>query len=591
MQSFSGAGACPLHRRTEAMRATFLVIAVLFASAALGDAKLPGGADACIDCHNGNDAPAVDTAAFGQSVHADKASCTDCHAGYAMGPHEGELPAIGPAEQAVVARLARARWPQPERGHDAKGEKGEAKEIRVSAPRAYLACAGCHEMEHPDAMAGWQRSIHSRWLREDTKVAGPTCTSCHGSIHAVKKLAAYDPKAGARAKVPADRREIAKRCEACHGNEEFAKAAGVNPEAAVTYHDSIHGRLVRVGNEYAPVCTSCHAAKKEQGGSHAIVAKTDPASAVSSASRKDTCGRCHQGASDNFAALIAHKPIQETGGHVVPHIVHVVFSWLTTLTLLFFAFHVTVDFIYELRMRLARRHGEGGGDELKTVLRFDIHQRIQHWFMLSGVVILAITGWPLRGAGDLEASGYSRAFMRIFGGAEGAAIWHRVGAVLIIISSVYHAFYLTFLAAKKRLPIPMVPTPKDALDIRDNILFMLGVKKERPKFDRYMYLEKFDYWAIFWGIPMMVGSGFIYWFPTFFARWAPSWLITAAQIIHGEEATLAILFLFVVHFYNVHLKPSIFPMNWVWLNGRISVEALKHEHPLEYDRLKTDIEK
>jgi cytochrome b subunit of formate dehydrogenase len=101
-----------------------------------------------------------------------------------------------------------------------------------------------------------------------------------------------------------------------------------------------------------------------------------------------------------------------------------------------------------------------------------------------------------------------------------------------------------------------------------------------------MYLEKFDYWAVFWGIVMMVGTGFIFWFPAWFASWAPSWLITAALIIHGEEATLAILFLFVVHFYNVHLKPSIFPMNWTWLNGRISVENLKHEHPLEYERLK-----
>jgi cytochrome b subunit of formate dehydrogenase len=101
-----------------------------------------------------------------------------------------------------------------------------------------------------------------------------------------------------------------------------------------------------------------------------------------------------------------------------------------------------------------------------------------------------------------------------------------------------------------------------------------------------MYLEKFDYWAVFWGIVMMVGTGFVFWFPVFFATYAPSWVITSAQIIHGEEATLAITFLFVVHFYNVHLKPSIFPMNWAWLNGRITVANLKHEHPVEYDRLK-----
>jgi cytochrome b subunit of formate dehydrogenase len=575
------------------MRATFLAFALLLATAARGEPKLPGGADACVECHNGKDAPAVDLTAFGASVHADKAACTDCHQGYTMGPHDGELKALSPADQAIVDRIAKARWPAPaaKSGHGKTEVKGE--EVKVAAPRAYLACAGCHEMENAEAMAAWQTSIHSKWLRQDTKVAGPTCGSCHGSIHAVKKLAPYDPKATARQAVPADRREIAKRCETCHGNEEFAKAAGLSTETAATYHDSIHGRLVRVGSEFAPVCVSCHMASKEKGGTHAVVAKGDPSSPVAPAQRKQTCARCHENANDNFAALIAHKEIQETGGHIVPHLVHVGFSYLTTLTLLFFAFHVFVDFIYELRQRLsAKAHGHVNAvDHARSIIRFDIHQRAQHWLMLTGVILLGITGWPLRGAGDPTAAAYSSSFMKVFGGQHGAAIWHRVGAVLIIVSAVYHLFYLTFLATKKRLPISMLPMPKDALDMKDNILFMLGVKKERPKFDRYSYLEKFDYMGIFWGVILMVGTGFIFWFPVWFASWAPSWLITAAQIIHGEEATLAILFLFVVHFYNVHLKPSIFPMNWVWLTGRITVADLKHEHPLEYEKLKPELDK
>jgi cytochrome b subunit of formate dehydrogenase len=564
------------------MRATFLVIALLLAGAAGAQEKLPGGAEACVDCHKtGGDGPAVDLDAFAKSPHADAAGCTDCHAGYAMGPHEGELPALSASEQATVEKLAKATWPSGD-------EKGKTK--AVSSPRAYLACASCHS----EASEAFQGSIHARWLREDTKVAGATCGSCHGSVHAVTKLAPYAPTAAAREKVPADRREISRRCDACHGDPAFGEAAGVNPDAALTYHDSIHGRLVRVGNPYAPVCTSCHSAKPELGGTHGIVSKGDPASAVSAEQRRETCGRCHEGSTDAFASLIAHKPIQEIGGHVVPHIIHVAFSYLTTLTLLFFAFHVLIDFIYELRQRLARKggaHGHGAAaDAERSVVRFDIHQRFQHWLMLSGVIILGLTGWPLRGAGDAQAATYSASFLKLFGGAEGAAIWHRVGAVLIILSSVYHLFYLTFLASKKRLPLSMLPMPKDALDMRDNILFMLGLRKERPRFDRYMYLEKFDYWAVFWGIVMMVGTGFIFWFPAWFSAWAPSWLITAALIIHGEEATLAILFLFVVHFYNVHLKPSIFPMNWAWLNGRISVEMLKHEHPVEYDRMKGKLE-
>ena len=558
------------------MRPTVLILPALLSTLLLVPAARADDS-ACKDCHakgGDPDAPVVDFDQFKASLHAQSSvSCTDCHAGYATGPHAGELKPLADDDAKKLARLNKADW-------------GDKKKVR--AARALLACSNCHDKE----AAAYAGSVHGKWLAADAKVAGPTCVSCHGSPHAIMApLAPYAPKDGKRVAVPDDRRAIAKRCEACHGNEEFAKAAGLSTEVASTYHDSIHGRNARVGNAFAPVCVSCHAADPAQGGTHAIFAKDDPRSQVSKEHRKEACARCHAGANDNFASLIAHKPIQETGGSIVPHIIHVAFSWLTTLTLLVFAFHVAIDFVYELRQRLSRKgHAGDAVAAARSVVRFDLHQRAQHWLMLSGVILLGITGWPLRGAGDAEAARYSAQFLRLFGGAEGAAIWHRVGAVLIITSSVYHLFYLTFLAAKKRLPMSMLPMPKDALDMRDNILFMLGLRKERPKFERFMYLEKFDYWAVFWGIVMMVGTGFIFWFPAWFASWAPSWLITAALIIHGEEATLAILFLFVVHFYNVHLKPSIFPMNWAWLNGRISVDMLKHEHALEYERLKPKLD-
>ncbi len=571
------ASAAPLPRKAAHARA-----APAPASTAAAEPRKLGNAD-CLGCHaDDSTGRKIDDKLFAASVHGQNSiSCTDCHDGYGEGPHDGQGPRRSEAEQAMVARLAKGAW-------------GDGEHVvKVTAPAAYLACANCHATE---AEAFFGKSIHARWLREETGAPGPICATCHGSPHTVARtLEPYAPSGTLRVAVPADRRAMQKTCEACHGNEEFAKAAGMNAEVKHTYQDSIHGRMVRVGNAVAPACVSCHASDKANGGTHGIVAKTDPTSPVAGANRKNTCARCHEGATDNFARLIAHKAIQETGGHIVPHVIHVAFSYLTTLTLLFFAFHVFIDFVYELRQRLAARGHGVSADELKSVVRFDIHQRAQHWLMLTGVILLGLTGWPLRGAGvftgapiigGMDASAYSTAFMKLFGGAAGAAIWHRVGAVLIITSAVYHLFYLTFLAANKRLPISMLPMPKDALDMKDNILFMLGLKKERPQFDRYMYLEKFDYWAVFWGIVMMVGTGFVFWFPVFFAKYAPSWVITGAQIIHGEEATLAITFLFVVHFYNVHLKPSIFPMNWAWLHGRITVANLKHEHPAEYERLK-----
>jgi cytochrome b subunit of formate dehydrogenase len=563
------------------MRPILVAVGVLCAASARAAGaeapRLPEASQACLECHAASKPgeAGVLPEAFANSVHG-PLGCTDCHAGYAApGPHE--LPALtDPADKALLERLESARTVD-----------GKAP---ATAPRAYLACVACHGEVVDDVRA----SAHGRWLAQgDKKVAGPTCMSCHGSPHEVKP----DPDKADRAAVRAYKVALSKRCEGCHGDPKFADAAGLPAEVGVNYRDSIHGRLVSIGSQRAPVCTDCHAWLVEKGGHKSIAAGRVAGSAVffsdpprEGDARVRACGQCHKASSTNFASLQAHKPWQEAGK--VPHLVHVAFSWLTALTLLFFAFHVTVDFTFELRQRFRRRK-EGhahGPDAEKTVVRFDIHQRVQHWLMLSGVILLGLTGWPLRGAGTVSMVGLSerlessRKFLALFGGPHGAGVVHRVAAVMIMLSGLYHLVYLATLAKKRALPLSMLPTPKDALDIRDNLLFMMGLRKERPRFDRFMYLEKFDYWAVFWGIVMMVGSGFVFWFPAHFARILPNWVITATQIIHGEEATLAILFLFCVHFYNVHLKPSVFPMNWAWLNGRISLEMQKEEHPLEYER-------
>jgi formate dehydrogenase subunit gamma len=582
------------------MRALLLIAALIAAASAhAGEPAVPSAAPAatptnqdCLGCHesakhgetDGAGRQGVVTALFGASVHKDL-DCTTCHAGYtAPGPHELPAPA-DPADAALLARLAAGKT------HDGAP--------RTASPRAYLACGGCHA----GAAESFRASSHGKWLAEDKAIAGPTCASCHGTPHEVTGA----PRRGE----PAFRAYwtgLAKGCEGCHADPKLIEAAKLPGEVALNYHDSIHGRLVAIGSQRAPVCTDCHAwsvrpaeEKGEQragviAGGHATLSGKDiAASAVAFGDppkdgdhRVATCGQCHKGATASFAALISHKPLQETGA--VPHFVHVMFSWLTTLTLLFFAFHVLVDFIYELRRRFAKKHEAEPALQTRTVMRFDIHQRIQHWFMLSGVILLAVTGWPLRGAGVgavqfTERVELSRRFFALFGGPHGAGIAHRVGAVLIIVSGAYHLLYLTFLARKRVLPLSMAPNLKDAFDIRDNMLFMLGLSKKRPHFDRFNYLEKFDYWAVFWGIIMMVGSGFIFWFPVQFARFLPTWVLASAQIIHGEEATLAAIFLFVVHFYNVHLKPSIFPMNWTWLNGQTTLEYMKDEHREEYDRV------
>ena len=544
----------------------------------------------CLQCHEVSkpDEAGVRPAMFEKSVHG-SLDCVTCHVGYtAPGPHEVPPPS-DPADAALLARITAGKLPdgQP----------------RTVAPSAYLACAGCH----PDSVESFEKSGHGKWFVASTPVAGPTCATCHGSPHEVTEAPARGTP-----EFRAYWTKFAGACESCHTNPGYLEAAHLDQEVGISYRDSIHGRLVAIGSHRAPVCTDCHGwsvrpfmgkgdpRKDVLPGGHATISGPhSPLSTVffsdpprSSDNRVKTCAQCHPGATVNFAALISHKPLQETGA--LPRFVHVMFSWLTTLTLLFFAFHVLVDFVFELRRRFSRKDHAEPGMAHRTVVRFDIHQRIQHWLMLSGVITLVITGWPLRGAGAVETIGMSslaqrvetsRKFLALFGGPHDAGLVHRGAAIVIVLSSLYHLVYLTFLARKRALPFSMVPNLKDAFDVRDNILFMLGLRKERPRFDRFNYLEKFDYWAVFWGIVMMVGSGLIFWFPVAFSHILPTFVLSSALIIHGEEATLAAIFLFVVHFYNAHLKPSIFPMNWAWLNGQTTLEYMKDEHPAEYDRV------
>ena len=133
----------------------------------------------------------------------------------------------------------------------------------------------------------------------------------------------------------------------------------------------------------------------------------------------------------------------------------------------------------------------------------------------------------------------------------------------------------------------MVPQPRDARDIYQNLRYFLG-KGEPPRFDRFTYWEKFDYWAVFWGMAIIGGSGLILWFPEFFTRFLPGWTLNLAVLIHGLEAVLAVGFIFTIHLFHNNLRAEKFPMDTVMFTGYVTEEELRHERPDEYDRLKRE---
>lgn len=218
----------------------------------------------------------------------------------------------------------------------------------------------------------------------------------------------------------------------------------------------------------------------------------------------------------------------------------------------------------------------------EEIERFNIHYRIQHVLMLSSFLVLFFTGWALKFS-EVETS---QGWIRIFGGPERAGIIHRIAGITMIVDSLYHVLYLGYRLVRGKLGFDLIPTPKDFVDLYDNFRYFFGFTREKPNFGRFTYLQKFDYWAVFWGIFIIGSSGLALAFPTkaalLFPASAKNWIWELIYIMHSDEALLAILFILFWHFYNEHLRPEVFPMSWVWITGKLSMHEFKEEHPLEY---------
>lgn len=220
------------------------------------------------------------------------------------------------------------------------------------------------------------------------------------------------------------------------------------------------------------------------------------------------------------------------------------------------------------------------------VERFNIVFRIQHVIMFTTFLLLSFTGWGLKFA-HVETSSW---WIRIWGGPEIAGLIHRAAGVTMILDFAWHVAYLIFLFVGGRLSFhkntTIIPLPKDILDVMKNFAYFLGLSRKKPKFGKFSYAQKFDYWAVFWGMFIIGLSGLALAFPIvatlFIPEAASGWIWQMFGLLHSDEALLAIIFILFWHFYNEHLKPEVFPMSWVWVTGRITKDEMKHHHPLEY---------
>lgn len=243
-------------------------------------------------------------------------------------------------------------------------------------------------------------------------------------------------------------------------------------------------------------------------------------------------------------------------------------------------------------LRLMKESLPGG----RQVLRFSRLNRVLHFLMILSFISLALTGMTLK----FSYTGWAYVLSRILGGFETAGYIHRVAAVLMFGIFFVHLFDLVhrkrteFGSWRKMLfgPDTMLPTRKDFADFVESVKWFLGLGP-RPKYGRWTYWEKFDYFAVFWGIAVIGSTGLTLWFSEFFTLFLPGWIVNVATIIHSDEALLAVGFIFTVHFFNTHLRPEKFPMDMCIFTGSIPLEEFKRDKALEYEMLvqKGELEK
>ncbi len=214
-------------------------------------------------------------------------------------------------------------------------------------------------------------------------------------------------------------------------------------------------------------------------------------------------------------------------------------------------------------------------------VRLTLAERIQHVVLFTSFFTLVLTGIPLVFPNTplLEKFFFFPSSFWLRG------IIHRIAGVMLMGVGIFQIVYIIVSPHGNSDFHRIIPTPKDAGDAIGLFLYNLGVRKDKPKFGKFNFIEKFEYWALAYGVFVMALTGLMLWFQEAAIALFPIWILDIVRIVHGFEAILAFLAIIIWHMYNVHLNPEVFPMSRVWINGKISKKNLKEHHPLLYEEI------
>ncbi|MBU1880646.1 cytochrome c3 family protein [bacterium] len=529
----------------------------------------------CATCHTGHQ---TDMASINQAIFKEGGifnKCNFCHSAERHSKENlahGEIMLMdGNGQEANCTHCHVYHWNLP--GVDAESLLHKRTE-----------CVNCHAQENREYNKSIHGTAHAQGISE-----APTCTDCHGEAD-IKKASDQFDAAG-----------VIELCSSCHSDKEMMLKFQVNPYVVEGYKDTYHGKMFEMGNvgmEFA-VCTNCH-------GSHTILPPNDPESSVSRSHIVETCQECHPRANDRFISYLVHpkKPTKDelqhgavlaeadnnlngmkeaakdlSGWEKINQAVAGLMTLLLVSVLSIFGFHTILWFQRGIRGRFV----------VKGVFyrRFDRFHRFLHVLINVSFLTLAFTGLPQ----SYAHTGLAKWMFQNVMSLETAQFLHYVAAG---VTGFYFLAHLIFLAFKTRKiglkalltgPNTLVPRLKDFRDFIGHLkwFFKMGAP---PKFDRWAYWEKFDYFAVFWGVLVIGLSGLLRMYEEFFGSLLGGGVISLAETIHKEEALLATAFIFIVHFFNTHLRAEKFPMDISIYSGRLTEKDFKHERPEEWNRLK-----
>ncbi len=436
----------------------------------------------------------------------------------------------------------------------------ERDEWRLSIPQV------CGESCHDDALEEYVTSVHGVEIVEEKNPKAAVCVDCHTS-HDISKTT-RDPF----------QLLVTKQCGSCHETE------------FISYRNTYHGQINTLGYAYTAKCYDCH-------GSHELFAVDNEDSTINPKNRLETCQECHDGKKIPLATagFVTFGPHAHAGDRErYPQMWYASRFMLALLigVFLFFWAHSILWYYREWQDRKAGKKvaivntQDLGLESIKFVKRFPAGWRIAHLIFAIVTMMLVLTGITALYA----SSSWAPVVAKLFGGPQVVGLVHRVSATIFI-----SIFFLHFVYVMQHLlrkpdfkwfgPDSLVPNWKDLTDCWEMFKWFVGAG-EKPRFDRWAYFEKFDYWAVFWGVTIIGGSGLMLAFPHIIAEHFPGWIFNVATLVHGEEAFLAAVFLFTVHFFNNHFRPDkLPPPDIVMFTGCQTLEEFKRDHSLHYERL------